>query len=135
ANPEMIATVENINEEEFSLSRGNPEIKPRQSTNLDLGLEYYFNEGLSMLTLTGFYKDISDDILNMSWEETIEDEVWTVTSPLNGEDTTYKGLELGIIQSSLVDLHPRLAPLGASANMMWIDGESSYLFGGGIQQI
>ena len=54
ANPEMIATVENINEEEFTLSRGNPGIKPRQSTNIDLGMEYYFNEGLGMLTLTGF---------------------------------------------------------------------------------
>ena len=135
ANPEMIATVENINEEEFTLSRGNPAIKPRQSTNLDLGMEYYFNEGLGMLTLTGFYKDISDDILNMSWEETIEDEVWTVTSPINGEDTTYKGVELGVIQSSFVALHPTLAPLGASANMMWIDGKSSYIFGGGIQEI
>lgn len=135
ANPEMIATVENLNEEDFTISRGNPQIQPRQSTNLDLGMEYYFNQGLSMVTLTGFYKDISDDILNMSWEETIGDDIWTVTAPINGEDTTYKGLELGVINSSFVDLHPALAPLGASINMMLVEGSSSYLFGGEVQEI
>ncbi|MGY1530197.1 MULTISPECIES: TonB-dependent receptor [unclassified Luteimonas] len=135
ANPEMIATVENFNDEEFTVSRGNAGIKPRQSTNLDLGMEYYFHQGLGMVTLTGFYKDISDDILNMSWQETIEDETWTVTSPINGEDTTYKGLELGVIHSSFGGLHHALAPLGASVNMMWIDGKSSYIYGEGIHEI
>lgn len=135
ANPEMVATVENLNYDDFNMSRGNPDIKPRQSTNLDLGMEYYYAGGLGMVTLTGFYKDISDDILNMSWEETIDGDLWTVTAPINGEDTTYKGLELGVIHSSFADLHPALAPLGASLNMMVVDGESSYLFGGELLEI
>ena len=94
-NPEMIATIESYNYEEFTASRGNPQIKPRQATNLDLGMEYYFN----------------------------------------GEDTTYKGLELGLINSSFVDLHPALAPLGASLNVMWVDGESSYIYNDVLQEI
>ena len=134
-NPEMIATIESYNYEEFTASRGNPQIKPRQATNLDLGMEYYFNGGLNMLTVTGFYKDISDDILNMSWQEQIDGDTWTISAPLNGEDTTYKGLELGLINSSFVDLHPALAPLGASLNVMWVDGESSYIYNDVLQEI
>lgn len=134
-NPEMIATVENMNYEEFTASRGNPLIKPRQSNNFDLGMEYYFNQGLGMLTLTGFYKDISDDILNVSWQEEIDGDTWTISSPINGEDTTYKGVELGLVNSSFVSLHPSLAPLGASLNVMLVDGESSYIYDGELQQI
>lgn len=134
-NPEMIATVESLNHDELTVSRGNPLIKPRQSTNVDLGLEYYFNDGLGMLTLTGFHKDISDDILGVSWQEEIEGEAWTVSAPVNGEDTTYKGLELGLVHSSFASLHPALAPLGASFNMMWVDGSSSWLYDGEMREL
>lgn len=129
-NPEMIATVESRNDDELTVSRGNPSIRPRQSSNLDLGVEYYFNDGLGMLTATVFHKDISDDILNVSWQEQIDGEAWTVTAPVNGEDTTYQGLELGLVNSSFEALGPALAPLGASLNMMLVEGESSYLYNG-----
>lgn len=135
ANPEMIATLENLNYEEFTASRGNPTIRPRQSKNFDISMEYFFNDGLGMLTLTGFYKDITDDILNVSWQEEIEGDIWTVSAPINGEETSYKGLEVGLINSSFVALHPSLAPLGASINVMWVDGSSSYLYGGESRDI
>lgn len=129
-NPEMIATVESRNDDELTVSRGNPAIRSRQATNLDLGLEYYFDDGLGMFTATVFRKDISDDILNVSWQEQIDGEAWTVSAPVNGEDTTYQGLELGLINSSFEGLHPALAPLGASLNLMLVEGESSYLYQG-----
>lgn len=134
-NPEMIATVENLNYDEFTASRGNPDIQPRKSNNFDIGLEYYFNQGLGMITLTGFYKDISDDILNVSWQEEIDEDTWTVRAPINGESTTYKGLELGVVNSSFVGLHPALAPLGMSLNLMLVDGESSYIYGDELREL
>ncbi|WP_160319403.1 TonB-dependent receptor [Stenotrophomonas koreensis] len=129
-NPESIATVENVDELELTINRGNPQIQPRRSTNLDLGAEFYFSDGLGMLTATVFNKQIDDDILSVSQQETIDGQVWTVTSPINGERTRYTGLELGVVNSSFAALHPALAPLGASFNLMLVEGKSSYLYQG-----
>lgn len=44
-----------------SIDRGNPDLDPRESTNLDLGAEYYFDNG-GIVAATLFYKDIQDPI-------------------------------------------------------------------------
>jgi len=129
-NPETIATVENIDRTDLVISRGNPQIKPRKSSNLDLGVEYYFNGGMGMFTVTGFYKKITDDILTVSSQQEFEGETYTISQPINGEDTTYKGLEIGVINNSFGNIAPALEHLGASANFMWIDGSTSYLENG-----
>ncbi|RYG17661.1 TonB-dependent receptor, partial [bacterium] len=49
-NPETIATVEDVDATDFTIVRGNPDIKPRRATNFDLGGEYYFNQGKGMVT-------------------------------------------------------------------------------------
>lgn len=126
-NPETIATVEEIDRTELEITRGNPLIKPRKATNLDLGLEYYFNNGKGMATITGFYKKIRDDIITVSSQQVIDGETYTVSQPINGEDTTYKGIEIGLINNSFGNVHHVLENLGASANFMWIDGSTSYL--------
>lgn len=126
-NPETIATVESIDQTDLEITRGNPDIKPRKSTNLDLGLEYYFNNGRGMVTLTGFYKKIKDDIITVSSQETIDGEIYTVSQPINGEDTTYKGIEIGLINNSFGNIHHALEHLGASANLVWVDGSTSYM--------
>ncbi|MGY0503983.1 TonB-dependent receptor [Luteimonas sp. e5] len=127
-NPEMIATVENMNHDDLTGTRGNPLIRPRKSNNFDLGLEYYFNGGLGMALLTGFYKGVTDDILNVSWQEVINGDTWTIRAPVNGEDTTYKGIELSVVNTSFVNFHPSLEPLGMALNVMFVDGASSYLY-------
>jgi iron complex outermembrane receptor protein len=129
-NPETIATVETIDPTELTITRGNPDIQPRRSTNLDLGVEYYFNEGQGLVTFTGFYKDIKDDILTISSRQTIDGNIYTVSEPINGEGTTYQGLELGFINNSFGGLHPWLQNVGASVNAMWIKGKTSYLYNG-----
>jgi TonB-dependent receptor len=45
-----------------SLSIGNPELKARESRNLDGALEWYFDEG-SLLAVSVFRKDISNEII------------------------------------------------------------------------
>jgi TonB-dependent receptor len=129
-NPEMIATVEQTDTTERTITRGNPFIKPRKATNLDLGLEYYFNRGAGMVTLTGFYKDISDDILTVTTTELIDGEEWEVSQPINGESTSYKGIEFGIVNNSFGNVAPLLDKVGASLNLVWVKGKSAYLYNG-----
>lgn len=129
-NPETIATVENIDPTNLTISRGNADIKPRLSTNLDLGLEYFFDGGQGMLTLTGFYKDIQDDILTITGLEMINGDIYSVSEPINGEGTTYQGLEFGFVANSLGGVHPALERFGASFNAMWVKGQTNYLYKG-----
>jgi iron complex outermembrane recepter protein len=129
-NPEMIATVYDADYADLQITMGNPDLQPRLSTNLDLGFEWFFNGGDSMFTATLFHKDIEDDILEITSQEIIDGDTWFVTRPLNGETTTYRGLELGFVKNSFGDLHRWLGNLGASANAMWVDGETTYLYDG-----
>jgi TonB-dependent receptor len=50
-------------------SRGNPNLKPFQSTNLDLSLEYYYDEG-SYASVGLFWKDVDDWIQNANIKTT-----------------------------------------------------------------
>ncbi len=129
-NPEDLATAESVNLEDLTISRGNAEIRPRESTNFDLGLEFFFNEGAGMVTLTGFRKDIKDDILTVSAIEIIDGQEWVVSQPINGEKTTLNGLELGIVNTSFGNFHPALARFGMSANLLVVEGKSAYLYNG-----
>jgi TonB-dependent receptor len=129
-NPQDIATVESRDPVEFTISRGNPDIRPRVSTNLDLGLEYFFNNGKGLITLTGFYKDIKDDILTVSSEVTIDDNVWTATQPINGEKTKFYGVEFGFVNASFGEVSPVLSRVGASANLIYVEGETAFFFNG-----
>lgn len=129
-NPEMIATVEQVDTTERTITRGNPFIKPRRATNLDLGVEYYFNQGRGMVTLTGFYKKIKDDILTVTTAEMIDGEEWQVSQPLNGESTSYKGIEFGFVNNSFGNVAPLLDKVGASLNLLWVKGKSAYRYNG-----
>lgn len=129
-NPESIATVETIDRTELTIRRGNPDIRPRKSLNLDLGMEYYFNGGRGMMTLTGFSKSIDDDILTVSSQEQFEGNIYTVSQPINGNKTYYKGVELGFTNSSFGEVASFLAPVGTSLNLVVMRGKSSYFFNG-----
>jgi iron complex outermembrane recepter protein len=133
-NPESIATVEEVDRTDLTISRGNPEIKPRKSTNLDLGFEYYFNRGRGMVTLTGFYKNIDDDILNVTTTEVIDGDTYEVSQPINGNKTKYKGVEFGFTNSGFGEVAGFLEPVGASLNMVWIKGESSFPYNGVLRK-
>jgi TonB-dependent receptor len=129
-NPQDTATAETVDPTELTITRGNPDIEPRVSTNMDLGVEYFFNEGEGMITVTGFRKEITDDILTVSGQQTIDNQLWTVTQPINGEKTTLQGVELGLVNTSFENIHPALANFGVSANLLLVEGESAYRYNG-----
>lgn len=129
-NPEDLATAESVDPVELTISRGNALIQPRQSDNLDLGIEIYFNDSAGMMTLTGFRKDIKHDILTVSAIELIDGQQWTVTQPINGEKTTLEGVEVGLVNTNFGNWHPTLARVGVSANLLLVKGKSAFRYNG-----
>ncbi|GEM_PF-1713248 len=123
---------ESLNLSELELSRSNPDLEPRRSSNYDLGLDYYFDEGTSMLGANIFYKDIEDEIFRATFDETIEidgeQEVVSVTQPVNnGETTEVVGLELQFVKT----LDNVVEGLGVSGNATFLDTEFQVLMDDG----
>ena len=106
---------------------GNPKLKPYESDNFDLSLEWYFDES-SYASLAYFKKDINNFI-----EEGIFDEKVTVPSgtydykmsrPMNVNASEIDGFEFAI-QHRMAYLPAPFDGLGFQANMTVVDSESS----------
>ncbi|HSC28087.1 MAG TPA: TonB-dependent receptor [Vicinamibacterales bacterium] len=80
-----------------SLSTGNPDLKPYESMNFDLSIEYYLKSGL--LSVAPFYKRIDNPIYGRSFTETnyvYDDRLYerfAISQPENGKDGRIAGVE------------------------------------------
>lgn len=113
----------------LEIRRGNPDLEPRESTNLDLSLEYYFNGGDGLLSAALFQKDIDGDIFVRTEEITVDGQPALVTQNTNASESQVRGLELQAYLGAMPFLPPALAPLGFSANVTFLDGETTFLDG------
>jgi TonB-dependent receptor len=103
-----------------TLSTGNPDLKPRLSTNLDLGHEWYLDQGRGIISAALFHKRIRDEIFNFGQMQSVPvNGVPTqvlVTQARNTPDLTrLTGIEFGVTK----DLSFLPAPfdgLGVSVN-------------------
>ena len=83
-------------------TRGNPDLKPYEATQYDLGLEWYFSQD-GFLSATAFRKEIAEFIVNQTRREEADgspgdnsDDDYTITSPVNGGNpVTINGIEAG----------------------------------------
>ena len=110
------------------LQGGNPNLRPVQALNLDGSLEYYFSD-VGSLTLSAFYKDLDDVVVNglstgeigtLSDGRTINFEY---AGPVNGADGTVKGFELAYQQ--FYDFLPGwLSGFGVQANYTYVDQDA-----------
>ena len=113
---------------QINVFSGNPNLKPIESTNIDLSFEHYFGDDNS-LTLSLFSKDIRNNIIFGS--ETLDTiildgrEVAIVfNGDLNQDEADIKGLELAYTQ--FYDQLPGLlGNLGLQANYTYIDAETN----------
>ena len=111
-------------------ARGNPELLPFESDNLDLSFEYYFGE--ADYASVGYYRK---DVENFIGVTTIQDEVlfpnlihpatgapvtFDVTVPENQEDATLDGFEFAL-QKTFGD-----SGFGVIANMTLVDGDVAF---------
>ncbi|MEX1827147.1 TonB-dependent receptor [Luteibacter sp. CQ10] len=83
----------------FTASAGNPNLKPYQSTNVDLSAEWYFAPA-SLLSAEVFVRKIDSYIVTTTADRSITDpttgqtNVYSVTSPINASNAKVSGLSL-----------------------------------------
>ncbi|RIV82561.1 TonB-dependent receptor [Aurantiacibacter xanthus] len=126
---ESIGLPEDSEDNVISITRGNPDLKPRTSNNFDLSLEWYAGRG-SLLSVAAFYKDIKDLIFtqNITLDGFVyEGETYTarVTTPMNSQAAKLKGLELSARQDFQDYTDSFLGNFVLSANATFIDGEQT----------
>lgn len=132
-NPSSIATAENVscgdNEEggvTCSVTRGNPNLKPRRSRNLDATVEHYYAGNNGMLLIGYFHKKIRDDIFTLRQEEIIDGEPWLVRQPVNASSSNVQGVEFAWVHRGLpVGIADHKVDLSFNAARMW--GEMEYV--------
>lgn len=128
--PSSVAQREVRNDTAFTISRGNPDLKPRRATNLDLAVEYYFPGRGGMFTAGVFYKDIKDEIFNMVEQVRLDfngvSQEYTLTTPSNAKGAEIRGAEFGFIDNALDFLPGPFRHVGISANLTYVDGEIAY---------
>lgn len=117
----------NPNAQGVSVSVGNPQIKPRLSTNTDLALDYRLPKAANgLLSLALFNKDIRDEIFNQTslgyTYQGVNYANAVVSMPANASNASIKGLEASAVVNSLSWIHPVLADVGFSANWSLLDG-------------
>ena len=84
----------------FTLSRGNPDLKPLHATNYDATHEWYFANGRGILSIGVFYKEISDAIFTYGQTETltvngVQAPVFVTQARNTDHGVNVKGLEIG----------------------------------------
>jgi len=112
------------------LSRGNPDLKPRESRGFDVSLEYYPTDGIIAVGL--FHKDIDNEIFTLTSRETLDlgigrgAESVDVTQPRNAQSATLRGIELGW-QQTLSFLPAPFNGLGFNLNATILDSKFAFL--------
>ncbi len=125
-----IAQAELVNNESLTITKGNPDLKPRKSNNFDLALEQYFNGGNGLVAVSGFYKKISDEIFDLRTQQERGGVLYDVTTPLNATSASIKGIEFQFIDNGIGWLpDPLRDRLGVSFNVARMWAHMSYKSG------
>jgi TonB-dependent receptor len=126
-NPSDIAQQQSISTDGLTITRGNPDLKPRKSNNYDVAFEYMFDDGNSFVSVTPFHKDIKGDIFSARSTEIFEGRTVSVVQPVNSSKSKVSGLELGFTKSAFDFLPQPFDGFGVSANATFLDGSFDYL--------
>jgi iron complex outermembrane receptor protein len=129
-----VAQAEVRNDQTLTISRGNPDLKPREAKNYDVAAEYYFNGGDGMISLSGFYKDIKNEIFALHTTQDINGVAYDVNQPMNASTSSVKGIELAVIDNSIGFLPGFLRDkIGVTANVTRMWGSMDYLVSGAVK--
>ncbi|WP_306391990.1 TonB-dependent receptor [Telluria beijingensis] len=99
---------------------GNPDLKPQESRNVDVALEWYFAPAGS-ITGTLFQHDYDNYLRRSARPEVHDGETYNVSRPYNAVEGKLKGAELAY-QQFYTQLPGWLGGLGMQANVTWMDG-------------
>jgi TonB-dependent receptor len=110
-----------------TLSRGNPDLKPRESEGFDLSLEFYPTDG--MISLAVFSKDIKNEIFTLSSSQQLDVgrgvETVLTSTPRNAETAKIKGVEFAV-QQAFTFLPAPFDGFGFNGNVTWLDTEFTF---------
>jgi TonB-dependent receptor len=107
-----------------TINRGNPDLEPFRASQLEFGLEWYFAD-LSVLSGAAFYKNIDSFVADVTTPQLVDEVVFQITQPENGEGAVVKGLEFGYQQ--VFDTLPEpFDGFGVQANYTYVDSDASY---------
>ncbi|ACE84531.1 TonB-dependent receptor [Cellvibrio japonicus] len=127
-DPDSNAVTGVIHEGFYANGAGNPYLQPEEAVNVDLALEWYFDD-LGSLTLTLFNKDVdgyfrqaTETELVTNPENGITQEV-SSTRTINGGSAEIRGYELAG-QTGLGFIHESLTDFGIQASYTYIDGDA-----------
>jgi iron complex outermembrane receptor protein len=90
---DMVPT-EKINDDNDTIERGNPDLKPARSKNYEMAIEKYIGKN-NIISFGAFSKDIQDTIEKRE-VGTDADTGYTITQPVNVGDSTVDGVEIEI---------------------------------------
>ncbi|MDO3387751.1 TonB-dependent receptor [Gilvimarinus sp. SDUM040013] len=108
-------------------SGGNPGLEPLTVDQIDTAIEWYYNDG-SMMYATLFHKDVKNFTQNGVYDADFDvpgkgTETFEVTAPVNGENGTIQGYEIGI-QHFFDSLPAPFDGFGIQANYTYVDSEA-----------
>lgn len=116
-----------FNGSELRITRGNPNLRPREADNYDAGAEYYFNNGASLVQATAFFKNIDNQIFRTTQDIEVNYDLngdgveeltpASVRQYVNGDSAQIWGVELGLTH----ELDSLLPGLGFSVNATLLD--------------
>lgn len=116
------------------ITRGNPAIKPRLSTNFDTSAEWYLPYD-SLLSAAVFHKRIADEIYTLNSVGTVfldgADRIASITQPMNASRSQLNGAEFNFAQGSLDWLSPWLSGAGYNGNVTFLRGHLNALTAAG----
>ncbi|WHO38555.1 TonB-dependent receptor [Sphingobium sp. AP49] len=130
-NPNYSLTGDLTNVGYGSGSAGTANLKPTQSKNYDLALEWYFDRN-SAITLTGFRREIKGLVVPLTVMEYIPNngieagatDYFAITRPVNASNGVLKGAELGITYFPNY-LPSFLNGLGFVGSVTWLDSKQN----------
>lgn len=125
-NPRDLARAEAVDAQMLTITRGNPDIRPRRAVNLDLAVERFFNGRSGMVALSLFDKQVSDDILVLTTEQMIDGVAYAVTQPANAERSSLRGVEFSLVNERISLPGPLGDRLGVAINVTRVWGETAY---------
>jgi len=107
-----------------TIRQGNPDLKPRKSTNLDLGWDMYFNGNNGIVSVAVFDKQIKDDIYTLTTYADVDDVTYKVTQPMNTDKSKLRGVEFSIANRNLQWGRQRFDMF---FNATRLDGQTDYM--------
>lgn len=109
---------------ECSLTRGNPNLKPRKAQNFDISLDKFFNRGRGVFSVAYFDKMIKHDIYTTRATMLINDQLTYVKQPQNANNSSLMGVEVSLVNRSIRG--PWRQSFDINASGTWMRGRMTY---------